>query len=223
MSTIREIKFQARDDPHVELVGHLWTPSEINKPNIVCVMVHPWGILGGSESNTEPYARILSSSYGIQCFTFDLRGVGDSTGSSTFRCHKEVSDVLGACDWIRGNLKKQILLLGSSAGASIAGSALPLVQEVTAFVGIGYTFGRISGIMFSGHYDAILNTEKPKLFIMGTRDEFTSVSQLQQRVSTMKNVEVQLVEDVGHFALENSKYAKITSEKIFNFIQKQIA
>ena len=203
----------------IQIDGALWTPTD-PLTDKVCVLVHPWGILGGSQGNTSSYAEILSSKFGTQCLTFDLRGVGRSSGSSTFRCANEVEDVIAACDWVKRTLNKPIVLVGSSAGAAIAGSAIDRVPHVAAYVGIGYTFGWMASIMFGSHFNAIMESIKPKLFIMGTKDEFTSVSQLESRVMKMQAARSNLVQGVGHFELENSKYAVITSEAIAKFIEQ---
>ena len=220
MTTIREISFPAKDEPSVVLNGMLFTPETITKP-VVVVLVHPWGFLGGSKANTFSYADVLSKKHGIQCVIFDSRGVGKSTGRSSFRCTAEVADVLGACDWVTNNIGKPIVLVGSFAGAAVAGSALDQVPEAVAYVGIGYTFGWWSGLVLGCHFDAIIKSEKPKLFIMGTNDGFTSVTQLESRVKTMTNAESRLVDGVGHFSLESPSYAIESSLYIYNFIESQ--
>ena len=58
----------------------------------------------------------------------------------------------------------------------------------------------------------------PKLFIMGTNDEFTSVSQLTKRVTVMNGACIELIQGVGHFELETIKYAKKTGEVIAKYM-----
>jgi len=111
------------------------------------------------------------------------------------------------------------VLVGSSAGAAIAGSALDRVTEAISYVGIGYTFGWFSSLVFGSHYTAVLNSIKPKLFIMGTRDEFTSVAQLESKLLYVEKAEIQLVKGVNHFQLESQRYASVTAKYIFEFIE----
>ena len=217
MSTIRAVSFPAHGEPSVKLTGYLITPSA-RKSEVVCVFAHPWGFLGGSQGNTEPYARILASEYGYTCLIFNMRGVQESSGSASFTGTREVADVIGACEWVKGELGRPVVLVGSSAGAAIAGSALDRVQEAVGYVGIGYTFGWASSWVLGSHYEAIMRSEKPKLFILGTKDGFTSVNQLNQRVTMMKNASAKLIDDVGHFSLETPQYAKVTSELIAEFL-----
>ncbi len=101
----------------------------------------------------------------------------------------------------------------------IAGSSLDKVDEVIGYVGIGYTFGWVSSIVFGAHYGSILGSLKHKLFIMGTRDQFTSVSQLKERLKGVKHADMELVDGVNHFQLESSKYATQTARYIYEFIK----
>jgi uncharacterized protein len=52
------------------------------------------------------------------------------------------------------------------AGAPIAGSAVPALPCIKAYVGIGYTFGWLASWLFGRHYTAVLQSHVPKLFIM---------------------------------------------------------
>jgi alpha/beta superfamily hydrolase len=214
----REVQFSCRDEPSVVLSGVLFTPEgDIPRP-YVCVLVHPWGFLGGSRANTYPYAERLSNKHGMTCLIFDSRGVGESTGKSTMSCSAEIADVVAACDWVKANLSEPLVLVGSSAGAAVAGSALDMVPEAVAYVAIGYTFGWLTSIVFGRHFDAILKSVKPKLFIMGTEDGFTSIGQLESRLKQMQNAEMRLIEGVGHFSLESLAYSRQTADVIAEYI-----
>ncbi len=216
---IQTVHFHARDDASIILDGLVFLPEK-PKYNTFCVLVHPWGFLGGSRANTYHYAHLLSKEFGLACLIFDTRGVGNSTGGRSFNGSSEVGDVLGACDWVRSTYNQRILLVGSSAGAAIAGSALPHADNVVGYVAIGYTFGWLSSLIFGRHYDAVLKSEHPKLFIMGSQDGFTSVAQLERRIRTMRNAEVRLIGSVGHFMLETPTYASETSGYIAAFLKK---
>ncbi len=102
----------------------------------------------------------------------------------------------------------------------IAGSCLDSSRRIRGYVGIGYTFGRISSLVFGGHYEAIMKSVKPKLFIMGSEDEFTTVGQLQSRVKEMKSTRIEIIEAANHFQLESCIYAQNISEIMYKFISK---
>lgn len=81
------------------------------------------------------------------------------------------------------------------------------IEQVVGYVSIGYPFGMISSILFGRHNKAILESPKPKLFIMGTRDGFTSVKQLKNKLSNaVGRVEMHLIEGAGHFQMEGPGY-----------------
>lgn len=105
-----------------------------------------------------------------------MRGVGASTGSRTLRGISEVSDVVAAAKWGSKELDLDTVIVGSSAGAPIAGSALADIPRCIGYVGIGYTFGKMAGILFGSHYSKVDQVDVPKLFIMGTKDGFTTVN-----------------------------------------------
>ena len=217
MFTVTEVTFKPRECPEIDLSGALWTPVT-KSTNLVCILVHPWSVLGGSSANTQPYAETLATAHGIECLTFDLRGVGKSTGRCSYRGSSEINDVLGANDFVKAQLNAPVILVGSSAGAAIAGSACDQISDLIAYVGIGYTFGWISSLIFGCHFDAMMKARLPKLFIMGTNDEFTSVSQLTKRVTVMNGACIELIQGVGHFELETIKYAKKTGEVIAKYM-----
>lgn len=186
---------------------HVWEHPNGDPPIGTVVTVHPWSALGGGEHNTVGVARELASRGGLRCLTFQLRGGSSLWGLCT--AHKsEVGQVVAVTEWAMSQYGKPIVLLGSSAGAPIGGSALPRLPDVFAFVAVGYTFGRFATLGFGRHFGSVLNWEKPKLFIMGENDEFTSPSQLEARVGKAKGKEnkAHIVPGVGHFELESPSY-----------------
>ena len=141
--------------------------------------------------------------------TLNLRGVGKSSGWATFCGHSEVDDVVAVGRWLQAAGFDRILLCCSSAGAAIGGSALDRLPAFRAFVGLGYVFGWAASILFGGHYAAVLDSAKPKLFVQGDRDEFTSADTLQGWVvprSRSAVTETIILPGVSHFALEGSAW-----------------
>ncbi|OEH76853.1 hypothetical protein cyc_00258 [Cyclospora cayetanensis] len=67
----------------------------------------------------------------------------------TLAGHKETQDVVAVCSWCVKELKaSSIVIVGSSAGAPIGGSAIDCLHEIKGFVGIGYVFGFFASIIF---------------------------------------------------------------------------
>lgn len=155
--------------------------------------------------------------------TFDFRGVGDSTGSSTWTCSDEVQDVEALCKFfVTTKGVEKIFIVGSSAGASIAGSALDCIPQIAAGCFIAYTYGYLSSILFSGHYEKFLKSTKPKLLFHATEDGFTSMAQFQDLMKNLKGDknESVIVEGVGHFEVEQPQYDSFMAKKIYEFCSK---
>lgn len=91
-------------DGETKLIGKLWLPDNEKEGSPIIIFIHPWGILGGSVDNVDPFAEQLRGG-GMTSLTFNLRGVRGSGGKSTIRCREEVQDVLGAVKFIKDNHK----------------------------------------------------------------------------------------------------------------------
>lgn len=77
----------------------------------------------------------------------------------------------------------------------------------------------MASILFGRHNKAILESPKPKLFVMGTKDGFTSVKQLKYKLSSAAGrVETHLIEGVGHFQMEGPAYDAQMVNLILEFI-----
>ncbi|KAJ7979049.1 alpha/beta-Hydrolases superfamily protein [Quillaja saponaria] len=203
----------------VKLYTKLFKPKEEIKDNLVIVLVHPYSVLGGCQALLRGIASGLAGE-GYQTVTFDMRGVGRSTGRPSITGFAEIKDVVAVCKWVCENVSvDRILLVGSSAGAPIAGSAVDQIEQVIGYVSLGYPFGMIASILFGRHHKAILQSPKPKLFVMGTRDGFTSVKQLNKKLnSAAGRVETVLIDGVGHFQMEGPDYDAQMVNVIVQFI-----
>ncbi|RXI03848.1 hypothetical protein DVH24_038122 [Malus domestica] len=137
-----------------------------------------------------------------------MRGVGRSTGRASLTGFAEIKDVIAVCKWVSENLSADmILLVGSSAGAPIAGSAVNQIEQVVGYVSLGYPFGMLASILFGRHHKAVLQSSKPKLFVMGTQDGFTSVKQLKNKLKLCsRSVETHLIDGASHFQMEGPAY-----------------
>ena len=96
------------------------------------LLVHQYSVMGGSQELMRGIARELAFRQGCVAVTFDLRGVGGSSGRCTLTGHGEADDVETMGKWLQEEGFSRILLLCTSAGAPIGGSAL---DRVPAFTG----------------------------------------------------------------------------------------
>lgn len=111
----------------------------------------------------------------------------------------------------------------AGAGAAIAGSAVDKVNQVIGYVSLGYPFGLTASILFGRHNKALLQSSKPKLFVMGTKDGFTSVKQLENKLKTSAGRnEIHLIEGAGHFQMEGPSFDAQMVNLITEFITSNI-
>jgi alpha/beta superfamily hydrolase len=233
-------------DDGVELSTLLIGPSAGHEPegceNLpLFVAVHPYGMMGGCRDVMIGTAAHMAEKFGAIVAVFDLRGVGDSTGSCTLTHHNEIADVRGMCRWLHARAEPDLdrilesksfasddagpllAMLGSSAGSCVAGSSMD-EDGVVAGVFSGYVFGWWASILFGGHFAAIKASDKPKCFIQGTADGFTSEAQLRAVGKESKGTShLVLIEDVGHFELEGPEWEDHVGDAAVDFVRKVMA
>ncbi|EFJ29490.1 hypothetical protein SELMODRAFT_410443 [Selaginella moellendorffii] len=214
------VEFESVDGGNgISLAVRIYRPAEEARiADLALVLVHQFTVLGGCQGLLKGMATELNNR-GYLVVTFDMRGAGRSSGRATLMGSSEVQDVVRVCEWAVEKIPaSRIVLVGSSAGAPIAGSAVDQVKEVVGYVGLGYPFGFWASVLFGRHNKAILQSAKPKLFVMGTRDGFTSVKQLESKLkSAVGRAETRLVPGVGHFQMEAPDYDPMMANFVTEF------
>ncbi|KAF3640811.1 hypothetical protein BC332_09731 [Capsicum chinense] len=203
----------------VTLDGRVYRPTSENNSTVIAVLVHPYSVLGGCQGLMRGIARALSSR-GVIAVTFDTRGAGKSNGCASLTGSAEINDVISVCKWVQTTFStNRIILIGSSAGAAIAGSAVDQVEQVVGYVGLGYPFGFTVSILFGRHQKSILQSPKPKLFVMGTNDGFTSVRQLENKLKDAAGDNTtHLIQGASHFQMEGPAFDGGMVNLILQFI-----
>lgn len=85
---------------------------------------------------------------------------------------------------------------------------------------LGYPFGMLASVLFGRHNKPILASEKPKLFVMGTNDGFTSVKQLEAKLKTAAGRnETRLVPGAGHFEMEGPEFDRQMADYVVEFAE----
>lgn len=85
------------------------------KKLITLVLVHQYSLMGGCQELLRGMAYRLAHQ-GYPTVTFDMRGVGGSTGKPSITGSSEVQDVIAVAKWASAHYTPSILLVGSSAG-----------------------------------------------------------------------------------------------------------
>ncbi|XP_055801303.1 uncharacterized protein LOC129870516 [Solanum dulcamara] len=203
----------------VTLDGRVYRPSWENNSSTVAVLVHPYSMLGGCQGLVRGIAKGLASR-GVIAVTFDTRGAGKSSGRASLTRSSKINDVISVCKWVHTNFStNRIVLIGSSAGAAIAGSAVDQVEQVVGYVSLEYPFGFTASILFGRHQKSILQSPKPKLFFMGTNDGFTSVKQLENKLKDAAGHNTtHLIQGATHFQMEGQAFDADVVNLILQFI-----
>lgn len=165
-----------------------------------------------------------SLKYGFQALTFDLRGAGDSTGSCSYTNQPEVADVQAAIDFLIAETGRNIFLIGSSGGAPLAGAVLDYSPKVVGACLIGYVWGWWASWLFGWAYPALQQSPKPVLFVIGDRDEFTSMQTYTDKIAALTNPgnkQTQVIADKNHFEIEAPCYDKQVVTWITTFMKEQ--
>jgi len=192
----KNLTIKVNDTVKLEAVLSQTAPCSLGA--VVC---HPMPLLGGNLHNNVvvSIAKGLNS-LGITTLRFNMRGVGNSTGKGSWRGGAEREDTLACCKYLLavGSIRK-VLLVGYSYGSAIASSVVNDMDEIIGYVSISYPFGPLT-LMLLGPLLDKAKTNKPKLFIIGDRDNFTGVAKFKKRVEEFPEPKAtKIVEDVDHF------------------------
>ncbi|WP_025321874.1 alpha/beta hydrolase [Deferrisoma camini] len=166
----RPVRFPGRG---VELEGRLFLPAAGRVPGLV--LCHPHPLYGGSMD--VPVIAALARAAGERGFAtlrFNFRGVGDSTGAHGGG-DAEVDDVAAAVAFLasrRGVDPDRMALVGYSFGAWVGGRAAAQIPAIQAVVAVAPPLARMA-------LDAWRNIRRPKLIVVGDRDEYCPLDLLE--------------------------------------------
>jgi alpha/beta superfamily hydrolase len=161
---------------------------------LVC---HPHPLYGGTLHNKVVYNAMKAlHGFGFPVLRFNFRGAGLSEGRHD-QGDGEVDDVRTALDWLDHEFHLPIIFCGFSFGAATGMRAACPDQRVKAIIGLG-TPVEVDDRLY--RYAFLSECKKPKLFISGSRDEFSPKEKLQQVFAGASDPKkVVFVEGAGHF------------------------
>lgn len=181
-----------------ELEGMVVRPTAETDRKVCVILTHPHSKLGGSMYNnvTLSVSKLLVDN-GMTVLLFNFRGVGKSKGSSTWTGKAERADFESSVRFARAMQGvEKVFGCGYSFGSAIGAGCSDMLD---GFVAISYPYGRMAGCALGSHYPKA-NTGVPKLFIVGSHDQFASSSQLSSFVQGLKPPrQFVLVDDADHF------------------------
>jgi len=139
---------------------------------------------------------------GFSTLRFDFRGVGESKGSSSWSGACERKDVHAAIDFLVNKEGiSNIWLAGYSFGSATSSEPAATHRHVKGYCAISYPHGRLASLLLGRHWregvEKILG--KPKLFIIGSADQFASATSLQAAVKELPQpAKCVIVDGVDH-------------------------
>eukprot|EP01100_Stratorugosa_tubuloviscum_P004227 TRINITY_DN204_c4_g1_i1.p1 TRINITY_DN204_c4_g1~~TRINITY_DN204_c4_g1_i1.p1 ORF type:complete len:233 (-),score=77.74 TRINITY_DN204_c4_g1_i1:159-857(-) len=178
--------------------------------NLAIIICHPHPKFGGNFNNNvvSTLFNFLQNFESVSMILkLNFRGVGRSQGSSSWRGIDERQDIVAACSYLQTRTQSSlnILLIGYSFGSCVVSSIASEIESVKGYIAISYPYSWTCSILFSNHYNRA-NTQKPKLFIIGSNDNFTAIEALRSFVSTLDEPkQLKIIENIDHFWFDNEK------------------
>ncbi|TPX35128.1 hypothetical protein SmJEL517_g02410 [Synchytrium microbalum] len=181
----------------IELEARVCKQASTGNPrHNVCVLVsHPYGPLGGNLRNNVVEAVVYECmKLGLSTCRFNFRGCGKSGSRTSWNGTPELADMITMGTYCVEQMKcTRLLLVGYSYGSMMACAAAKALIDngvnVVGLVAISYP-SSVMWFLTSGNSSAFtaplqaLN-KTPKLFLMGTSDNFTSISAHRQFVESI--------------------------------------
>ncbi len=211
MSKSHQVTFPAADNgPQLEGVLHL--PRRPG-PSPAAVVCHPHPLMGGDMRSSLVVILCQElAAHGWMALRFNFRGAGRSAGSFD-EGRGEMEDVRGAVDWVTAHPQAapgRLAVIGYSFGAGVGLGHAARDPRVTWLVGIALT---------QRHYanPFLDQDERPKLFIVGERDEWAPPDALRQYVARLRSPHtLHVVPGTDHFfARRESEVAR----RIIDFLR----
>jgi hypothetical protein len=169
--------------------------SESNLPFGI-VICHPHPMFGGTMAND--IVRAVYKYFGNQGYPalrFNFRGVGNSPGWFTDG-EGEREDAISAVQFLCSQQPaiERILIIGYSFGAMIGASIIDEMDIIWGYIAISYPFTMLP------RYISQAQSSKPKLFLMGEQDDYTSIEAFRTNFDLMPEPKTQqLFPNVDHF------------------------
>lgn len=168
MVNTEKLMIQTSDGIQLETESYA-SSSDPASSVIVC---HPHPQFGGSMWNnvvTGVFYGLIKED--ISCLRFNFRAVGNSTGEHGAG-EEERIDVKSCVDFlIEDKQVERILLCGYSYGAAVSASVVNYCEQIIGFIAVAFPWD-----FMGSFFKQKSQTQKPKLFIQGTKDNIAHYS-----------------------------------------------
>ena len=202
-----------RGDGFEELEAEVWAGDERHE-GLGVMIAHPHGKFGGNMHNNVVKALFEALACSGDCrmvVRFNFRGIGKSTGNSSWTGRDEKRDISTIADFIsrhgasaedESRKRRPFVIVGYSFGSAVASGMAEELRPMgcVGFVAISYPVGWSSAVLFQSHYRAAAESTLPKLFLSGTADNFTWISTLRSWFAKAQQPkELLVLEGMDHF------------------------
>ena len=192
MVQTEKITIKTQDNIELE-AEYFQSKSNLDHAVVVC---HPHPQFGGNMWNnvvTGVFKALIAQDF--SCLRFNFRAVGRSTGEHGDG-EDERQDVKACIDYL-ANQKNcaKILICGYSYGAAVGCSIVNYSDTIIGYVAIAFPWD------FMGRFlKEKAQSDKPKLFIQGTRDSVANYANFKNHFAYYKEPkESKIIEGADHF------------------------
>ena len=184
--------FVSNEDIKLEAEYYQSTTDKLSAV-IIC---HPHPQFGGNFSNNVVigvHHKFISND--ISSLRFNFRAVGRSTGTHTSG-RGELTDVKACIDFLINDKNiERVFICGYSYGAAIGCSAVNYSEKI-----VGYAAISLPWDLLGPKYKKLSQSNKPKLFIQGDRDDVAHFSNFENHYSSYENPkEFVIIKGADHF------------------------
>ncbi|KAJ8901703.1 hypothetical protein NDN08_003909 [Rhodosorus marinus] len=224
-TSMQRVNFTSEDSINLEAKFYYDRKPLVADGRRSCVLVvHPHPKLGGTCDNPVVVEMALSMvKEGGLGMCLNLRGVGRSGGSSSWRGDNEVKDVIAAVKYLKERDDVgSVYLVGYSFGACVATTAmLSLRDSVDGFSLLSPPWGRISSIILGHHFKNESQTGQiPKMVVAGTDDIFSSEGAFKKHFEALPEPKTKLVVNrASHFWVNEEQKATTPIAKFFSSLE----
>ena len=179
--------------------GRLEALLNAGTPNAMyaALVCHPHPVFGGTIHNKVVYRAMKAlNDFGFPALRFNFRGAGLSEGEHDHG-RGEVDDVRTALDWLDNEFHLPIIFCGFSFGAATGLRATSEDPRIVGLISLG-TPVSVEGRAYT--YEFMHGCTKPKLFISGSEDQFSTEEALRDLVAKVAEPKkLVIVEGADHF------------------------
>jgi len=179
--------------PAGRLEALLWTTGDAN-PARTALVCHPHPLFGGTMHNKVAFQAAKSlQRAGMPVLRFNFRGAGQSEGTHD-RGHGERDDVRAALDFLAAEFPgRPVVLAGFSFGSWVGLRVGAEDARVSHLIGVGIPVN-------DSDFSYLRESTKPKLFVVGTRDQFAAQDRVESVVAEFPEPKrLVFIEDADHF------------------------